>query len=269
MPTPPRTDDVGRFVQQALSETNAGSLSRPLQVPSAIDEVTDRLITAIAIGEFVPGERLPVERSVAQMLGVSRSTVHQAMGRLRSAGIVEVRRGRAGGAFVRNDWSSNSADAVARTLGARWSQLEELCGLRGLVEAMIARTAAERRTRDDITALRRALTAFAHAKTPQQEHASDMAVHRAVTEATGYPQMASLTRGLLATITLGFPIEPYNPDVFDRALEEHAALVEAVVEGDVEGAGRIAQSHFTMTTRTLQGVLSRGLASAPPDMSSG
>lgn len=264
MPTPPRSDDVGRFVQQALSESDAGPLSRPVQVPSAIDEVTDRLLTAIAIGEFVPGERLPAERTLAHMLGVSRSTVHQAMGRLRSAGIVEVRRGRAGGAFVRNDWSSNSAEAVARTLGARWSQLEELCDLRGLVEAMIARTAAERRTGKDIIALRSALTGFAHAKTPQQEHAADMAIHRAVAEATGYPQVGSLTRGLLATITLGFPIEPYSPYVYDRALEEHTALVDAVVEGNVEQAGRIAQNHFAMTTRTLQSVLARGLAPAPP-----
>ncbi len=264
MSTHPRFDEIGRFVGQALAETAAGSLARPLQVSSVVDEVADRLLTAIAIGEFVPGERLPVERALVQMLGVSRSTAHEAMGRLRSAGIVEVRRGRSGGAFVRNDWSSNSAEAVARTLGARWSQLEELFDLRGLVEGMVARTAAERRTSDDITALRSALSGFASAQTPQQEHAADTAIHQAVTDATGNPQVASLTRSLLVTITFGFPIEPYNRDVFDRALDEHTALVEAVVRGDVEQAGHIAQSHFAMTERTLRGVLRRGLDSALP-----
>jgi len=92
-------------------EEPVGSLARPLQVATAVDEVTDRLVTAVAIGEFVPGERLPVERALAQMLGVGRSTVHGAMHRLREAGLVEIRRGRNGGAFVRSDWTAASGAA--------------------------------------------------------------------------------------------------------------------------------------------------------------
>jgi GntR family transcriptional repressor for pyruvate dehydrogenase complex len=148
---------------------------------------------------------------------------------------------------------------VTRTLGARWSHLEELFDLRGLVEGMVARTAAERRTADDIRELRRALAGFTRAQTSQEEHAADAAIHRAVTEATGNPQVAALTQGMLATITFGIPIEPYSRDVFDRALAEHTALVEAVVAGDIEEAGRVAESHFAMTKRTVRGVLRRGL----------
>lgn len=266
MATTPPADEIGRFVEQALSDGTADSLFRPLQKPSAVDEVSDRLLAAIAIGEFVPGERLPVERSLAQMLGVGRSTVHEAMSRLGAAGIVEIRRGRAGGAFVRSDWSANSAGAVRRTLGQRWSQLEQLFDLRGLVEGMVARTAAERRTRSDILALEDGLSAFAAARTPKEEHAADTAIHRAVTAATGNPQVMALSRDLLATITFGIPIEPYRRDVFARALEEHTALVRAVVAGDVEEAGKVAESHFTMTARTLRGVLARGLSSDEGDV---
>jgi GntR family transcriptional regulator, transcriptional repressor for pyruvate dehydrogenase complex len=161
---------------------------------------------------------------------------------------------------VRSDWSGRSADAVARTLGARWSQLEELFDLRGLVEGMVARTAAERRTDRDIEALHRALDGFARAVTPQDEHAADTAIHDAVTAATGNKEVAVLSRSLLATITAGIPIEPYSREVFDRALAEHRALVDAVVEGDVERAGRVAESHFAMTQRTMRGVLQRGIA---------
>jgi DNA-binding FadR family transcriptional regulator len=261
MATMPPADEIGRFVEQALSDATPDSLFRPLQKPSAVDEVSDRLLAAIAIGEFVPGERLPVERALAQMLGVGRSTVHEAMSRLGAAGIVEIKRGRAGGAFVRSDWSANSAGAVRRTLGSRWSEIEQLFDLRGLVEGMVARTAAERRTRSDIAAMKKGLSAFASARTPKEEHAADTAIHRAVTAATGNPQVIALSRDLLATITFGIPIEPYSRDVFERALEEHDALVGAVVAGDVEEAGKVAQSHFMMTARTLRGVLERGLSS--------
>src|SRR3954454_17961885 len=114
MATTPPADEIGRFVEQALSEGTADSLFRPLQKPSAVDEVSDRLLAAIAIGEFVPGERLPVERALARMLAVGRSTVHQAMGRLGSAAIVETRGGWSGAAFVRSAWSGRSAGAVRR-----------------------------------------------------------------------------------------------------------------------------------------------------------
>jgi DNA-binding FadR family transcriptional regulator len=265
MSTQTRSKGTAHIAVQAIVETATGSLSRPLQLPSAVDTVADRLLTAIALGEFVPGERLPVERALVSMLGVSRSTVHEAMRRLRTAGVVEVRRGRSGGAFVRSDWSGGSADAVARILGPRWSELEELFDLRGLVEGMVARTAAERRTDKDIDALQRALARFARAATPQAEHAADAAIHQAVTAATGNREVAALTRGLLATITAGIPIEPYNRDVFERALAEHTALVKAVVEGDVELAGRIAEGHFAMTKRTVRGVLQRGLVADRSD----
>jgi GntR family transcriptional regulator, transcriptional repressor for pyruvate dehydrogenase complex len=266
MSTQTRSGEIGRLDERARELPPTGTLSRPLEMSTAVDEVADRLLTAIALGEFVPGERLPVERALVSMLGVSRSTVHAAVGRLRSAGVVEVRRGRAGGAFVRNDWSGRSADAVARTLGARWSHLEELFDLRGLVEGMVARTAAERRTEHDIEALQRALERFARAVTPQDEHAADTAIHDAVTAATGNKEVAVLSRRLLAAITAGIPIEPYSRDVFDRALAEHQALVEAVVEGDVERAGRVAESHFAMTQRTMRGVLQRGMTTEePPD----
>jgi GntR family transcriptional regulator, transcriptional repressor for pyruvate dehydrogenase complex len=264
MSTQTRSGEVRRHEGQAQDARATGTLSRPLEMSTVVDEVADRLLTAIALGEFVPGERLPVERALVSMLGVSRSTVHAAVGRLRSAGVVEVRRGRAGGAFVRNVWSGRSADAVTRTLGSRWSHLEELFDLRGLVEAMVARTAAERRTDHDIEALHRALDRFARAVTPQDEHAADTAIHDAVTAATGNREVAVLSRGLLATITSGIPIEPYSRDVFDRALAEHQALVDAVVQGDVERAGRVAQSHFAMTQRTMRGVLERGLETEEP-----
>jgi DNA-binding FadR family transcriptional regulator len=196
------------------------------------------------------------------MLGVGRSTVHEALHRVREAGLVEIRRGRNGGAFVRSDWTPASAAAVTRTMAHRRDELEELFDLRSLVEGMVARTAAERRTSDDVRRLGSALRAFARACTPTEEHEADAAIHRAITEATGNAQLLKLTRRLLATMTQGLPIEPYSRHVYDRALHEHTQLVEAVVARDVDAAGDIAGRHFGMTAETLRSVLGRGLESS-------
>ncbi|MEP9385338.1 FadR/GntR family transcriptional regulator [Nocardioides cheoyonin] len=234
-----------------------GLLSQPVQVPSTVDEVTDRLVAAIALGEFLPGERLPVERTLAQMLDVARSTVHETYHRLRDAGLVEIRRGRSGGAYVRADWTAQSAASVGRTLRPRRQQLEELFDLRGMVEGMIARSAAERRTPDDVRVLEQALSAYASAGSPSEAHAADGAIHRAVTLATRNDEALRLSQDLLARITIGLPIEPYSVAAFDEALVEHTELVEAIRDGDVERAGAVASRHFDISARQVRELLDR------------
>jgi DNA-binding GntR family transcriptional regulator len=70
--------------------------SRPLHV-----SIAEELTTAIADGRLVPGTRLPPERQLAEMLGVSRMTVRQALGELEHDGLVRRVVGRSGGTFVR------------------------------------------------------------------------------------------------------------------------------------------------------------------------
>ena len=233
------------------------SLSEPVQVASATAEVTDRLLAAIAIGEFLPGERLPAERALAQRLGVARSTVHDALHRLRDAGVVEIHLGRSGGAVVRSDWTPESAGAVARTLSVQRPQLGELFDLRRLVEGMIARAAAERRTPDDVRQLETALLGYSRAQSSQEAHAADQAIHRAVAAATQNAHVLAMRDSILATITLGIGIEPYSPSHYDRARTEHTELVEAIVAGRVEEAGGIAERHFEISRDIVQRVLDR------------
>src|SRR3954464_13619413 len=70
-------------------------------MPTRVDEITDRLITAIAIGEYLPGARLPVERELAASLGAGRMTVRAALARLGHGGCGRV--GAAGGAGPARD----------------------------------------------------------------------------------------------------------------------------------------------------------------------
>jgi DNA-binding FadR family transcriptional regulator len=237
------------------------SVLAPVHLVTAVDEVADRLLTAIALGEFLPGDRLPVERELCRLLGVSRTTVHEAVGRLRDGGVVDIRRGRAGGAYVRDSWTVESAPAVRRTLGARLPELEQLLDLRARVEELVARTAAERRSTADVRALHDALAAFRDATDPAGEHRGDTLVHDAVLAAAANPWITSLSRDLLTRVSAGFPIEPYRDGVFPQALAEHEELVVAVVDGDVERAGRVAREHFGMSAEALRVTLSRGLSS--------
>ncbi|MFK0173558.1 FadR/GntR family transcriptional regulator [Streptomyces sp. NPDC090306] len=228
------------------------------------EEVADRLTTAIAIGEFLPGSRLPAERDMAVMLGVSRGAVREALGRLDALGIVEIRRGRAGGAFVRDSWTQGTAEAVRRTLLPRWSELEELLDLCGLMEGTVARAAAERRTDADLVALREALDAFREAASEAEEQSADTAFHTALRQAAGNPRLAALCLELGGHAAIGFPHYPWgvaDEESTARAVREHEAILRAVEAGDAERAGTVAREHFSITVDIIRDALQRGLES--------
>jgi len=205
---------------------------------------------------------------MAAMLKVGRNTIREAVTRLVAMGIVEIRRGRTGGAVVTTSWSEASAYAVQRTLLPRRGELEELFDFCALIEATVARAAAERRTDEDIRAIQEALAAFIAAPDHAQEQATDHVFHHAVMDAAGSPQLAALNRDLTTRISLGFPFEPWrDPDLggdgSERARVEHAALTEAITRGDVEEAGRIARQHSYISAEIIQQTLDRADRTIP------
>lgn len=223
------------------------------------EDVANRLVTAIAVGTFSPGERLPSERELATRLEVSRVTVRQALQRVGELGLVVARRGRNGGTFVTlQAWEDVAPDEARRTLETELPRLQDLFDYRCLVEGLIARTAAERRTAEQRTELTEALAAFGTTgENMELARAWDRRLHGLICAAAGNPHLTALSAHLTAAATLGFGAEPYEPEFFAQALHEHGELVAAVVDGDAEAAQRIARDHFVLTYRTMQRSLER------------
>ncbi len=234
------------------------SLLEPLQLRNAGEQIADRLVTAIALGVYVPGQRLPVERDLASMLGVSRGTLREALQRLSAAGYVEVRRGRNGGAYVRSGWQPQSAEMVRRTLLPVWSRLERVLDFRQLIERLIARVAAERRTDDDEAAIRAELAAYQRAGDDREaSRAADERLHRVIAEATHNPYLVNLSTQLRSQVSFGLGAEPYTTAVRGRALRQHDALAEAVIAGRATRAGTLAAEHFSLTESALRDLVER------------
>lgn len=240
-----------------------GTGLRPVRVPRAVDEVADRLLTAIALGEFSVGERLPPERDLAEILGVSRATVRAAVSRLHATGCLEAVRGRKGGHYVLPGWERAAAGAVRRVLVPRWERAQELLDTRRLIESLIARTAAERRTPEDVAAIMRALEEYERAPDAERTRNADGALHQAIARAAKNEQLARYSRRLLQDISAGFPIEPYRGNLTAQALADHRALAAAVADGAPDAAAEIALRHFEITERNIQEVV-QSTVDAPP-----
>ena len=223
------------------------TLLTPITLRTAGERIAERFVTAIALGEFVPGQRLPPERELATMLEVSRSTVREALQRLQAAGFVRTRRGRGGGTFVQTGQGPDADEMIRRTLLPAWEELSELLDFRLLVEQLIAR-----RRGDDIAAIRDAVANYARAPDRDASRLADQALHQAIAQAAHNARLAELSARIRREVSFGFDAEPYTPEVRRRAVHQHPELAEAVIAGDAERAGSLAARHFSLTEDMLR-----------------
>ena len=232
--------------------------------PTVTSGLADRLVTAIAVGTYSPGERLPPERELAMSLGVSRATLRQALQQVTALGLVEARRGRGGGTFVATvSWEEVAPEVARRTLEEELPRMLELFDYRCLVEGMIARAAAERRTPGDVSRLRAALADFRAAQEMIDARAADRRLHGLVTAAARNAHLTSIGSHLTAAATLGFGAEPYAPEFLAQARAEHDELVEHIAAGDADAAGRCAEGHFALTLESMRASLRKARDARP------
>ena len=239
-------------MSEPTNDAEFGILLAPVQMRNAGERIAERVVTAIALGEFEPGQRLPAERDLAAMLQVSRSTVRDALQRLQQAGYVTTKRGRGGGTFIRPGGGSAESDAmVKRTLDPVWAELTELLDYRRLIEQLIARTAAQRHDERDAVAIRKAVADYTSAADRAQARLADQALHQAVARATHNSRLVDLSARIRREVGFGFDSEPYTPGMRDRALRQHPALAEAVLARDGAKAAAVAVSHLSLTDEML------------------
>ena len=229
----------------------------PIAIQTAGERIAERIVTAIALGEFVPDQRLPTERDLAAMLEVSRTTVREALQRLQAAGYVTTRRGRAGGTFVATSRGPEADEMIRRTLVPAWQSLTTILDFRSLIEQTIARAAAQRRDAADIAAIRKAVGDYAQATDRDSSHLADHALHQAIAKATHNDRLVELSASIRREVSLGFDAEPYSPQTRQLAVQQHPTLAGAVIAGDADHSAGLAAEHFSLTEDMLRELYAR------------
>jgi GntR family transcriptional repressor for pyruvate dehydrogenase complex len=225
-----------------------GLLQQQLDTSSRVDEVTDRLVTAIAIGEYLPGARLPVERDLASSLGAGRMTVRAALARLLDRGLIETRRGRGGGSYVLDQWPDSSTDAVGRTLRGRLDDLRDRCDAICRLQGTVCRAAADSRSDHDLSVLQQRFEAYRTAQSGLAAQQADSQFHLAIMDAAHNEVLKQVLLDLKATVSIGSPAhlwgEPSTMRGMElRALREHEHLVQAIADGRGDDADQLARHH--------------------------
>jgi len=216
----------------------------PLHVPKAPDVLADDLRERILRGDFPEGTALPPERELVNQTRMSRATIREALRILEVQGLVRVKTGRAGGAYVSRPGQDSMADSVDLLIRARRIRIPALLETREAIEPFCAQLAAKHRTDEDLGRLEAANAAMADAGTLAEFLQANVDWHVAVAVAgrnellTGF--MRALSRGLYAsTDNQGF----VDDEVRRTTLRAHRAVTKAIRAKDPDAAGRRMSRH--------------------------
>jgi len=235
---------------------------RPRQSPLTAVEPTalyagtaDQLRRAVYAGRYLPGDRLPPERELSRQLGVSRTTLREAVRVLVAEGLVEVRRGSQGGIVVAHR-PKMSMTRLRSLLRRSLDEVEEILDLRVILESGAAGLAATRRDDDDVAVIEDAFTRMQDIFDRRRVDAvsefwrADIDFHARIAASSGNARLARAVED--ARIAFTRPLGNVFSMVHENAHDGHREMLVAIRDRDPQAAAAAATAHIEITRRAVR-----------------
>lgn len=222
----------------------------------ATEQAVAAIMNLLTSGELGPGDRLPTERDLALALGVSRSTIREAIRGLAMMRVLQVRHGE--GIFV----TSLDAPLLLEAMGfavqlMRDHEVVDLLELRAILEGAAAGLASARMTDEQLRTLLQRLEELDGASTADALLEADIAFHASIAAGAGNVVLAALLDTFSARtyrarhLNAGLGLE----EALVRSRASHRRIFEAVVARDPEAARASASTHVANLAGWLRSVL--------------
>lgn len=207
-----------------------------------VAQVTD----AIVRGELKPGDRIPTERDLAVVFGVSRTAIRDAIKILSGRGVLDVRHGV--GIFVA------SADPEVNSLAFAGAKIQDLFEIRQTLETQAASWAAQRGTPEHIQRLRNIIDeARRNADMLTILAEKDAQFHMAIAEASENMLLVKVMWMLLDALAEGRQQSLTIPNRALASLDEHEQIVNAIEAGHAAEAAKAMEFHLHSVRRAING----------------
>jgi GntR family transcriptional regulator, transcriptional repressor for pyruvate dehydrogenase complex len=222
------------------------------------ETIAKRIKNQISAGRMLPGEKLPAEREMALRYHTSRVSVREAYRSLEELGLLTIRRGADGGAFIANIDHTPVQRSLSLMLRLGKTTHEEITQARLLIEPPVARLAARHARPEDIERLRHVLEQKESAMRRGGYRRCDMRFHRAIAEcAANLPlkllmhSLADLTVEVLASVEMSTGVQ-------HQVCEAHREILEAIARHDEDAAHDLMLHHVAAVQERVGSELGRG-----------
>ncbi len=247
------TSEPGAVAAAADHVAGTGDLLSRVSIGRISEVIVEQFRLLIRQGRLVAGDRLPSERELCERFGVSRVTVREALRVLEANGLVEIRVGARGGAFVTAPSSRLVGEGIVDLISLASITAMEVTETRMVFELGIVPLVCERATDEDIAALYEIcdksdaaikaddypleLSAAWHTRYARSAHNRAVAMF---VDSLHDPLLRSLERARAAAPSHGA-----------HGVDEHRALVDAITKRDVEQASELMRTHLNRTAERV------------------
>lgn len=214
-----------------------------------------RIKEMILAGELAPGDRLPPEKELSERLGLSRSSLREAVKALDLIRVLDVRRG--DGTYVTSLEPRLLLEAMSFVVDLHDDQsVLEIFAVRRILEPAASALAAQHADEEHLARLRGLITGVGETAGVEKLVEHDLEFHRCIAEAAGNSYLASLIDSLSsntvrARIWRGITQE----NSVDRTLREHQAILDAIARGDADLASALTIVHVSGVEQWLRSAL--------------
>jgi GntR family transcriptional regulator, transcriptional repressor for pyruvate dehydrogenase complex len=223
-----------------------GRTFRPIKTRRIFEEICDSIREKLVSGELKAGDRLPSERELSEMFDVSRVALREAIRSLEMAGIVELRKGSKGGAFITKSGVGQVTRTFRDMLDFGRVSLATLLEARLLVMDAVVRAACERAGAADIERLSRNVAETVElTRQGRYEERTLKAVEFStlLANSTGNQVMSAILEAMASVIRRFVLIA--GPPAHDPVIASRLQLIEQIRAKDTKGACKTMRGYLT------------------------
>lgn len=219
------------------------------------DEAIVKIKAMIMSGELAPGRRLPPEKELSERLGLSRSSLREAVKALEVIRVLDVRRG--DGTYVTSLEPRLLLEAMSFVVDLHDDQsVLEIFAVRRILEPEASALAARHAGSEAVARLHQVIERVDHDADVERLVDHDLEFHGIIAEATGNGYLASLIDSLSShTIRARIWRGITQEHAVDRTLSEHRAILDAIEAGDADLAKALTVVHVSGVEQWLRGAL--------------
>ncbi len=238
----------------------------PMEVPKASDVLANELRERILSREYPEGTPLPPERELVVQTRMSRTTVREALRILEVQGLIRIKAGRAGGAFVQRPGEESVAKSLELLIRGRQIRLASVHETREAIEPSCARLAAQHRTAGDLSRLEAANEAIAASANIEDFLQANVDWHVAVATASHNEILTGIMLALSRAIYTTTNNEGFiNDEVRVITVRAHRSVIRAIRERDPDAAVRRMSRHVHAYAAAALAVDNRTAITVVPD----